>query len=67
MEMESFVYNSPVFRSFLRDHAHERGEMRFLEPQVKEGMNVIDVGNNIGITTLAIARKIGKRGKLYSF
>jgi FkbM family methyltransferase len=30
-------------------------------------MNVIDIGANIGITAVAIAKKTGKRGRLYSF
>ena len=65
--MELFVYDSPDFKNFLKDHPHERGEVKFLESIAQEGMNVIDVGANIGITTAAIAKKIRKRSKLYSF
>jgi len=67
MEMELFLYNSPAFRNFLKDNPHERGEVKFLESTVEEGMNVIDIGANIGITTVAVAKKIGRRGELYSF
>ena len=67
MEMELFLYDSPAFKNFLKDNPHERGEIKFLESIVKEGMNVIDIGANIGITTVTVAKKIGKRGKLYSF
>jgi len=67
MEIELFLYDSPAFKNFLKDNPHERGEVKFLESIVKEGMNVIDIGANIGITTVTIARKIGRRGKLYSF
>jgi len=67
MEMELFLYNSPAFNNFLKDNPHERGEVKFLESIVEEGMNVIDIGSNIGITTVAVAKKIGRRGKLYSF
>lgn len=67
MEIESFVYESPAFKNFLRDHPHERGEVEFLESVTHQGMNVIDIGANIGIATVAIADKIGKRGSLYSF
>ena len=67
MEIERFLYDSPGFKNFLKDNPHERGEVKFLESIVEEGMNVIDIGANIGITTLTIAKKIGRRGKLYSF
>jgi FkbM family methyltransferase len=65
--MDFFLYNSPDFKNFLEDNPHERGEVKLLETIVEEGMNVIDIGGNIGITTVTIARKIGRRGKLYSF
>jgi len=64
--MELFLYDSPAFENFLKDNPHERGEVEFLESIVKEGMNVLDIGANIGITTVAIAKRIGG-GKLYSF
>jgi len=67
MEIERFLYDSPGFKNFLKDNPHERGEVKFLESIVKGGMNVIDIGANIGITTVTVARKIGRRGKLYSF
>lgn len=66
MEIEFFLYGSPAFRNFLKDNPHEGGEVKFLESIVEEGMNVIDIGANIGITTVAIAKRIGG-GKLYSF
>ena len=66
MAMDLFVYDSPAFQNFLKDNPHERGEVKFLESIVKEGMNVIDIGANIGITTVAVAKRIGG-GKLYSF
>ena len=67
MEIELFLYDSPGFKNFLKDNPHERGEVKFLESIVKKGMNVIDIGANVGITTVTVARKIGRRGKLYSF
>jgi len=67
MEIELFLYDSPAFKNFLKDNPHERGEVKFLKSIVKEGMNVIDIGANVGITTVTVARKIGRRGKLYSF
>ena len=65
--MELFLYNSPAFQSFLKNNPHERGEVKFLESIANEGMNAIDVGGHIGITTVAIAKKVGKRGLVYSF
>jgi len=65
--MQFFIYNSPAFKAFLKDHPHERGEVKFLESIVEEGMNVIDIGANIGITAVTVGKKIGKGGKLHSF
>jgi len=67
MEMELFLYDSPACKNFLKDNPHEAGEVKFLESIAKEGMYVIDIGANIGITTIAIAKRIRKVGKLYSF
>jgi len=67
MEMQLFLYDSPAFKNFLKDNPHEAGEVKYLESIAKEGMNVIDIGANIGITTVAISKRIGRRGKLYSF
>jgi len=67
MEMELFLYDSPAFKNFLKDNSHEAGEVKFLESIAKEGMHAIDIGANIGITTVAIAKRIRKGGKLYSF
>lgn len=66
-KMEYFIYNSPAFRDFLKEHDHEGAEVKFLESIVEDGMNVIDIGANIGITTVAIAKNIGKAGRVFSF
>ena len=67
MAIEFFLYGSPAFENFLKNNPHEWGEVKFLESIVKEGMNVIDIGANIGITTVPIAKRIGEGVKLYSF
>jgi FkbM family methyltransferase len=67
MEVELFLYDSPAFKNFLKDNPHEAGEVKFLESIAQEGMHAIDIGANIGITTVAIAKRIRRRGKLYSF
>jgi FkbM family methyltransferase len=67
MEMQLFLYDSPAFRNFLKDNPHEAAEVRFLKSIAQEGMHAIDIGANIGITTVAIAKRIRRAGKLYSF
>jgi FkbM family methyltransferase len=67
MEMQLFLYDSPSFKSFLKDNPHEAGEVEFLKSVVQEGMYVIDVGANIGITSVAIAKRIRRVGRLPSF
>jgi len=67
MEVELFLYDSPAFKDFLKDNPHEAGEVKFLELIAQEGMYAIDIGANIGITTVAIAKRIRGGGKLYSF
>jgi FkbM family methyltransferase len=65
--MELFLYNSPAFHDFLKSNPHERGEVKFLESIAEEGMNAIDIGGHIGVTTVVIAKQVGKRGLVYSF
>ena len=67
MEMELFLYDSPAFKNFLKDNPHETGEVRFLESIAQEGMQAIDIGANIGITTVAIAKRLRRGGELHSF
>jgi FkbM family methyltransferase len=65
--MEFFLYDSVAFQNFLRANPHEGAEVEFLKSVAKEGMTVIDVGANVGITTVTIAKKIGGKGKVYAF
>ena len=65
--MELFLYGSEASKDFLQNNPHEAGEVKFLESKVRAGMTVIDVGANVGVSSVAIGRKIGKHGKLYSF
>lgn len=67
MDKGLFVYGSSGFSNYLEAHPYERGEVQFLESITEEGMNAIDVGANMGITTVTIANRIGERGRLYSF
>jgi len=65
--MEPFVYDSPEFRRELQDSPHAAGEVRFLESIATSGMKVIEVGAYRGVTAVAIAKFIGKEGRLYAF
>ena len=65
--MKFFIYNSSVFKTHLKENSHERGEVEFLELMAEEGMNAIDIGVNVGLTTVVIAKKISGGGKVYTF
>jgi FkbM family methyltransferase len=65
--VEFFLYGSLAFQNFLKANPHEGAEVEFLESVAKEGMTVIDVGANVGITTVTIAKKTGGKGKVYAF
>jgi FkbM family methyltransferase len=65
--MDLFRHDSRAFKNFLKNNPHERGEVNFLNSVAEKGMKAIDIGANIGISSVAIATKIGRTGKLYSF
>ena len=67
MEMQLFLYDSPAFKDFLKNNPHEAGEVEFLKSVAQEGMCVIDVGANIGISSVAIAKRIRRAGRLHCF
>ena len=39
----------------------------FIERYVNQGNTVIEVGANVGIQTLSLAKKVGPKGKIYAF
>ena len=45
----------------------EKEESEFFKNIIKEGMNVVDIGANIGYFTLLFSKWIGNKGKVYSF
>lgn len=65
--MDLFRHDSPAFKNFLKNNPHERGEVNFLNLVAEKGMKAIDIGANIGISSVAIATRIGRTGTLYSF
>jgi len=66
-ERETLLQNQAALESFLKDHPHEAAEVAFLKSIVEPGMKVIDVGANIGVTSIAMAKQVGKKGRVYAF
>ena len=58
--IELFIPNSLAFRDYLNAHPHEKAEAEFLESVLEQGMNVLDIGANANITTMAVAKRVGK-------
>jgi len=54
-----------LYHAFFREWFQET--MRLFGPHVKPGQTVIDVGANMGFTTLVLARLVGGEGKVHSF
>jgi len=46
---------------------YEPGTTNFLKKIIKKGMNVINIGANIGYFTLLAAREVGPEGKVFAF
>jgi FkbM family methyltransferase len=67
MTIKFFIYNSQAFKKFLKNNPHENGEIKFLESNLQKGMNVIDIGGYIGVSSVVIAKSIGETGRLYTF
>lgn len=60
LDLSDTVGHSNYFA--IADAGHE-----VLYSMVKPGMNIIDIGANVGSTTLNFARLTGKKGNVYSF
>jgi len=65
--VERFIFGSPEYDSYMREHEHERGERDFIESIAEAGMTVVEVGGQYGPATCAISRAIGDEGRLFSF
>lgn len=79
----NYLYSPGTFRkcniggiNFLLDLSETNGHSNYyslddgykiLFSSINEGMNVIDIGANIGAITLQIAKKISKNGRVFSF
>jgi len=64
---DSFIYESDEFRQQLQNDSHNAGEVSFLRSIAKAGMRVMEIGANMGITAVALAKEIGDTGHLYAF
>jgi len=64
--MDTFIYNE-AFKEELKGNPHPFGEVSFLESLAEPGMIAVDVGANKGLSTVAIARKVGPSGHVYAF
>jgi len=64
---ETFVYDSPLFQTGLKQDAHHYGEVTVLEAMAEPGMVVLELGSNRGVTALALAKRVGPRGEVYAF
>jgi FkbM family methyltransferase len=51
----------------LKGQGYEKGTTKVFTELVKEGMNVVDIGANIGYYTLLAARRVGPQGRVYAF
>lgn len=63
--MTEFTFNA-AFRRKLQENAHHHGEVVFLESVLRPGMTVIEGGANRGVTAIAIAKAVGKRGCVHA-
>lgn len=64
--MQAFVYDES-FKKELKEDAHSYGEVKFLERHVENGMTVLDIGANKGLSTIVMAQEVGPGGKVYAF
>ncbi len=55
------------FERYLLNHSHEAAEVRLIESLVEPSMNAIDVGANVGVTTMALSRGTGMHGQVFAF
>jgi len=65
--MRYFIYDSPEFRRYLEGSSHVRGEVGFLRSTARRGDVAIDVGGNVGVTTVTMAKAVGEEGRVYTF
>ena len=56
-----------VMPDLVIDGAYDIALTNFILRHIKEGSTVIDVGSNIGYTTILLGRRVGKNGKVFAY
>lgn len=64
--MDTFIYDEN-FKQELRQDLHPFGEVTFLESLAEPGMTALDIGANKGLSTVAIAKNVRPRGRVFAF
>lgn len=67
MEMKVNKGDRFVSLDLLINGVYEKFETDLVKKEVKNGMNVIDAGANIGYFTLLLAKNVGPSGKVFAF
>ena len=60
-----FIIYKPLY--FIYKNIFEKKQIVLLKNKVKPGMNVLDIGANIGFYSLLISKLVGESGRVYSF
>jgi len=61
------MQTNPDYIDLIKGQGYEKGTTKLFTELVKEGMNVVDIGANIGYYTLLAARRVGPHGRVYAF
>jgi len=62
-----FDVNDIVLYELFTPTVYEESIVNLLKSKLKKGMNVINIGSNVGCLTLACAKKVGNSGKVFAF
>jgi len=66
-EIHFNLKDKTYFEPFSKNELYEPEITQFLKNVLKKGMNVINIGANIGYHTLLAARQVGPKGKVFAF
>lgn len=61
------LYKNSILSEIIYLNKFEKSELVFIEKVLKKGDVFFDIGANIGLFSLVVSKKIGKKGKIYSF